>query len=37
MKLIIEDALIMDGSIEDELNEASGATERNYYLSGVFS
>jgi len=37
MKLIIEDAVGLDGSIQDELNESSGATERNYYLSGVFS
>jgi len=37
MELIIENALGLDGSIEDELNESSGNTERNYYLTGVFS
>lgn len=37
MKLIMENALLLDGSIEDELNESSGATERNYYISGIFS
>jgi hypothetical protein len=37
MKLIMENAVLLDGSIEDELNESSGATERNYYISGIFS
>jgi len=37
MKLIIEDAVALDGSVEEELNESSGITERNYYLSGIFS
>ena len=37
MKLLIDEPLMLEGSIEDELNEASGANERNYYLSGVFS
>jgi hypothetical protein len=37
MKLIMENAVLLDGSIEDELNEASGQAERNYYISGIFS
>jgi hypothetical protein len=37
MKLIMENAALLDGSIEDELNEASGQAERNYYISGIFS
>jgi len=37
MKLILEEAIELDGSIEEELNESSGAKERNYYLSGIFS
>ena len=37
MKLIMENAVLLDGSIEDELNEAEGSTERNYYISGIFS
>lgn len=37
MKLILEGCALLNGEIEDELNEASGATERNYYISGIFS
>ena len=37
MKLIMEGASLLTGTFEDELNEASGATERNYYISGTFS
>jgi len=37
MKLIIEDTLLLDGSIEEVINESTGATERNYYISGIFS
>ena len=37
MKLIMEEGKELEGTIEDELNESSGTTERNYYLSGVFS
>jgi len=37
MKLIIEDAVALDGSVEEEMNESSGTKERNYYLTGIFS
>ena len=37
MKLIMEDPLLLDGSIEETLNEGTGNTERNYYISGIFS
>jgi hypothetical protein len=37
MKLIMEDPLLLDGSIEETLNESTGNTERNYYISGTFS
>lgn len=37
MKLIMEGASVLTGHYEDELNEASGSTERNYYISGIFS
>jgi len=37
MKLIMEDALLLDGSIEETLNEGTGITERNYFISGIFS
>jgi hypothetical protein len=37
MKLIMEDPLLLDGSIEETLNESTGTTERNYYISGTFS
>jgi len=37
MKLIMEDPLLLDGSIEENLNESTGNTERNYYISGTFS
>ena len=37
MKLIMEGASLLTGFYEDELNEASGSTERNYYISGIFS
>jgi hypothetical protein len=37
MKLIIEDTMLLDGSIEENLNESTGVTERNYYISGIFS
>lgn len=37
MKLIMEEASMLTGSFEDELNEASGNTERNYYLHGICS
>jgi hypothetical protein len=37
MKLIMETPNLLDGYYEDELNEASGSTERNYYLEGICS
>ncbi len=37
MKLITEEPLALTGFYEDELSEASGQTERNYYISGIFS
>jgi len=37
MKLIMEGASLLTGTFEDEMNEASGQTERNYYISGTFS
>jgi len=37
MKLILEGCSLLTGEIEDELNESSGQTERNYYLSGICS
>lgn len=37
MKLFMEEALSLDGTIEDELNESTGNAERNYYISGIFS
>lgn len=37
MKLIMEGASLLTGHYEDEMNEASGSTERNYYISGIFS
>lgn len=37
MKLIMEGASLLDGHFEDEMNESTGNTERNYYISGIFS
>jgi hypothetical protein len=37
MKLIMEGASLLSGHYEDEMNESTGNTERNYYISGIFS
>ena len=37
MKLIMEGASLLSGHFEDEMNESTGNTERNYYISGIFS
>ena len=37
MKYLIDEALIVESAIEEELNEASGKKEKNYYIQGVFS
>ena len=37
MKLIMEGASLLTGHYEDEMNESTGNTERNYYISGIFS
>jgi hypothetical protein len=37
MKLIMEGASLLSGHFEDEMNESTGSTERNYYISGIFS
>ena len=37
MKLIMEGASLLTGTFEDEINESTGNTERNYYISGIFS
>jgi len=37
MKLIMEGASLLTGHFEDEMNEGTGSTERNYYISGIFS
>lgn len=33
----MENAALLTGHYEDELNEGTGNTERNYYISGIFS
>jgi hypothetical protein len=37
MKLLVEEALTLDSKIEEELNESTGKTEKNYYIEGTFS
>lgn len=37
MKYLIDEALLVESAIEEELNEASGKKEKNYYIQGVFS
>ena len=37
MKYLIDEALIVESAIEEELNEASGKKEKNYYIQGIFS
>lgn len=37
MKYMIEEAFQLDSFVEEELNESTGKTEKNYYISGIFS
>lgn len=37
MKYLIDEALIVESTIQEEINEASGNKEKNYYIQGVFS
>jgi len=37
MNLVIDNAIALDSSVEEELNESSNTKEKNYYLSGIFS
>jgi len=37
MKLLVEDAAILESNIVEEINENTGVKEKNYYIEGVFS
>lgn len=37
MKYLVDEALLVESAIEEEINEASGKKEKNYYIQGVFS
>lgn len=37
MKFITEEAYQLDSEIIEEINESSGKTQKNYYISGIFS
>lgn len=37
MKFITEEALELSSEIEEKINESTGKSERNYYISGIFS
>ena len=37
MQLLIDEALEMETSVVEELNEATGTTTKNYYIHGTFS
>lgn len=37
MKYLIDEALLVESTIEEEVNESSGKKEKNYYIQGVFS
>lgn len=37
MKYLIDEALIVESHVHEEINEASGSKEKNYYIQGVFS
>lgn len=37
MKYLVDEALIVESVISEEMNEATGAKEKNYYIEGVFS
>ena len=36
-KYLIDEALIVESVIEEEINEATGKKEKNYYIEGIFS
>lgn len=37
MKYLIDEALIVESVVTEEVNEATGKKEKNYYIEGVFS
>jgi hypothetical protein len=37
MKYLIDEALIVESVVQDEINEATGKKEKNYYIEGIFS
>jgi hypothetical protein len=37
MKLIVEEAHVVDSIIEEVINESTGKTIKNYYIEGIFS
>ena len=37
MKLLVEEALVLESSVLEEINENTGIKEKNYYIEGVFS
>lgn len=37
MKIILEAPEMILGTVEEKLNEASGKSEKNYYIRGIFS
>lgn len=37
MKYLIDEALIVESVVTEEINEATGKKEKNYYIEGVFS
>lgn len=37
MKYLIDEALIVESLVQDEINEATGKKEKNYYIEGIFS
>ena len=37
MKYLIDEALIVESLVQDEVNEATGKKEKNYYIEGIFS
>jgi len=37
MKFLVEDAVNLDATVEEELHESSGLKVKNYYIKGIFS
>lgn len=37
MKYLIDEALIVESVVTEEINEATGKKEKNYYIKGIFS